>query len=342
MRPRSLLLAAVLVLAAACSSTPPATAPSAAPSAAPASPAFPVSVEHEFGTTTVPAAPQRVVSAGYTEQDTLLALGVTPVAVTDWYGDQPYATWPWAKDELGPATPTVLTAKDGPDYEKIAAQRPDLIVATNAGLDRGQYDRLAAIAPTVAQPAGGSAWFAPWDAQARLIGAAVGEPDEADALVDGIKKRFADTAAAHPAFRGTPAIFLQAPYYDGSAIAYQDGLSTEFLTDLGFTVPAEIDRFAPEGDSSQAYIPIENLGVLNAGKVLVWATEDASARTELEAQPLYRTLTPVQNGNLVFTDATLAGAIYFSSPLSLPYVLDHLVPLLDAAVAGNPETKPAA
>ena len=337
MRPRSLLLAAVLVLAAGCSSSPPTTAPGAAPQAA-----FPVSVEHEFGTTTVPAAPQRVVSAGYTEQDTLLALGVTPVAVTDWYGDQPYATWPWAKEQLGSATPTVLTAKDGPDYEKIAAQRPDLIVATNAGLDREQYDRLAAIAPTVAQPKGGSAWFAPWDAQTRLIGAAIGKPDQANALVDGIKKRFADTAAAHPGFAGTPAIFLQAPFYDGSAIAYQNGLSTEFLTDLGFTVPAEIDRFAPEGDSTQAYIPIENLGVLNAGRVLIWATEDASARTELEAQPLYRTLTPVQNGNLVFTDATLAGAIYFSSPLSLPYVLDHLVPRLDAALAGNPETKPAA
>lgn len=327
----------MLVLAAGCSSTPPTTAPSVAPQAA-----FPASVDHEFGTTTVPAAPQRVVSAGYTEQDTLLALGVTPVAVTDWYGDQPYATWPWAKEQLGSATPTVLTAKDGPDHEKIAAQRPDLVIATNAGLDREQCDRLAAIAPTVAQPKGGSAWFAPWGAQTRLIGAAIGRPDEANALVDGIEKRFADTAATHPAFAGTPAIFLQAPYYDGSAIAYQNGLSTEFLTDLGFTVPAEIDRFAPEGDSTQASIPIENLGVLNAGKVLIWATEDASARTELEAQPLYRTLTPVQNGNLVFTDATLAGAIDFSSPLSLPYVLDHLVPQLDAALAGNPETKPAA
>lgn len=50
----------------------------------------------------------------------------------------------------------------------------------------------------------------------------------------------------------------------------------------------------------------------------------------------------MQNGNLVFTDAMLAGAIYFFSPLSLPYVLDHLVPKLGAALAGNPETKPAA
>ncbi|GAA4551224.1 iron-siderophore ABC transporter substrate-binding protein [Pseudonocardia xishanensis] len=326
--PAFVLIATAVVLAGCSVPAPQAAAPEA------------VTVTHAFGSTTVPPNPQRVVSAGYTEQDTLLALGVTPVAVTDWYGDQPHATWPWARDELGSATPTVLTAADGPDFEAIAAQRPDLIVATNAGLDRARYDRLAAIAPTVAQPAGGSAYFAPWDDQTLLIGRALGRGPEAAALVDGIKQRFAEAAAAHPEFRGVPAVFLQAPYYDGQAIAYQDGLSTDFLTDLGFTVPADIDRFAPEGDTQQAYIPIESLGVLNSATVLLWATEDAEARTALEAQPLYRSLTPVQGGNLAFTDGVLAGAIYFTSPLSLPYVLDTLVPLLDEAVAGNPETRP--
>ena len=69
---------------------------------------LPVTVEHALGTTTVEAEPTRVVTVGVTEQDTVLALGVTPVGVTDWYGDQPYATWPWAQDELGDATPEVL------------------------------------------------------------------------------------------------------------------------------------------------------------------------------------------------------------------------------------------
>ena len=57
----------------------------------------PVSVKHAFGTAEIAKRPARVVSAGYTEQDFLLALGVTPVAVTDWYGDQPNAVWPWAR-----------------------------------------------------------------------------------------------------------------------------------------------------------------------------------------------------------------------------------------------------
>ena len=35
-----------------------------------------VTVKHMFGETKIPAAPKRVVSAGYTEQDDLLAVGV--------------------------------------------------------------------------------------------------------------------------------------------------------------------------------------------------------------------------------------------------------------------------
>ena len=37
----------------------------------------------------------------------------------------------------------------------------------------------------------------------------------------------------------------------------------------------------------------------------------------------------------VFTDATLSGAIYFMTPLSLPYVLERLTPALAEAVAGQ-------
>ncbi len=84
--------------------------------------AFPVTVEHALGSTTIEAEPQRVVTVGVTEQDTVLALGVIPVGVTDWYGDQPYATWPWAQDELGDAEPEVLLAADG--FELRADRRP--------------------------------------------------------------------------------------------------------------------------------------------------------------------------------------------------------------------------
>jgi ABC-type Fe3+-hydroxamate transport system substrate-binding protein len=67
------------------------TAPSA-----PGTAGYPITVEHRNGTTRIPAPPQRVVTVGYSDQDPVLALGVRPVGVTDWYGDHPFATWPWA------------------------------------------------------------------------------------------------------------------------------------------------------------------------------------------------------------------------------------------------------
>jgi len=71
----------------------------------------------------------------------------------------------------------------------------------------------------------------------------------------------------------------------------------------------------------------------------LWATESPDDRTALEAEPLYGALERVQDGRLVFTDGVTAGAIYFTSVLSLPYVIDKLVPALAATLAGDgPQT----
>jgi iron complex transport system substrate-binding protein len=295
--------------------------------------AFPVSVEHALGTTVIETEPTRVVTVGVTEQDTVLALGVVPVGVTEWYGDQPFATWPWAQDELGDAEPVVLSTSDGLDYETIASLDPDLIIGTNAGLDDESYELLTDIAPTIAHPKDAALYFSPWDDQARLIGQALGRAEQVEAVIADIERQFADAAAEHPEFEGVAVAFLQNAFYDGSAIAYQEGLSTAFLTDLGFAIPSELDAFESEG--GQAYIPLEQLDVLDAADVLLWATEAPEDRTALEAEPLYTNLAAVKAGKLVFTDGLAAGAIYFTSPLSLPFVLEHLVPALASTIAGN-------
>jgi iron complex transport system substrate-binding protein len=151
-------------------------------------------------------------------------------------------------------------------------------------------------------------------------------------IITDLEDRFAEARAAHPEFEGASIVFLQNAIYDGNAIAYQEGLSTKFLTDLGFTIPQSLDAFATDG---QAQIPLEQLSVLNEAEVLLWATESPDDRTALEAEPLYTALEEVQDGRLVFTDAVTAGAIYFTSPLSLSLVLDQLVPALASTLAGE-------
>src|ERR671927_464430 len=69
----------------------------------PGTPSGSVTINHLFGQTVIKEPPKRVVSAGFTEQDDLLAVGVVPIAVTNWFGDQPFAVWPWAQPKLAAA-----------------------------------------------------------------------------------------------------------------------------------------------------------------------------------------------------------------------------------------------
>jgi iron complex transport system substrate-binding protein len=329
----ALLFAAMLILAS-CGSTETASdTVTGGTTATTTASAFPVSVKHKFGTTTVPTKPERIAVVGLTEQDTVLALGEQPIATTEWYGEHPSAVWPWAQKALGDAKPTVLSSADGLQYERIAALRPDLILGVNAGLRRGDWEKLSKIAPTVAAPVGSTDYFAPWDQQAQLIATAMGKEAEGRALVQDVKDQYAKVAAEHPDFRGKTVTFSQNAFYDGLIYVYPEGLNTEFLTYLGFTINPRVTALATT-PGEQVSISPERLGVLDAD-VAVFATEKPSDVAALEKVPTFDKLAVVADHRAVFTDATLAGAMYFMTPLSLPYVLDRLAPQLQAAIDGE-------
>ncbi|HEY9313158.1 ABC transporter substrate-binding protein [Williamsia sp.] len=328
-------------LAAACSSDSSADEPqTSSTSETEATDSFPLTVEHEFGSTTIESEPKRVVSVGYTEQDILLQLGVVPIAVTEWYGDQPYAVWPWAQELLGDNKPGVLSVTDGFQYEKIAALEPDLIIGTNAGMDQTSYDQLSQLAPTVGTVKDASAFFSNWQAQTRLIASAVGRSAAGDDIVTEVEDAYARARSEHPEFAGLSATFTQGAPYDGSLYTYPAGLNTDFLTDLGFVITPGLEKFSPEPDS-QALISAENVELLDAD-VMVFATETQEGFDELMKFGTLPNLNAVKNGNVVYTDPTLAGAIYFLTPLSHLYSIENLVPALSAAVKGEaPQSFPA-
>ncbi len=281
----------------------------------------PVTITHLFGETTIEAAPTRVVSAGFTGQDDLLALGVVPIAVTYWFGDQPFAVWPWARAQLGDAEPVVLNLDDGIDVERIAELDPDLIVATNAGVDADTYERLSQIAPTVPQT-GPDAFFEPWQDQARTIGRAVLAGERMQSLIDGIEEQFQSVPERFPQFDGRSVLLLDGQLPGGNAAAVPRGWQTDFLTDMGFTIADSIAEFGTDG---RAVIPRDRIAaVLGAADVLIWTTGNDEEVAALQADPELAALTARQ----VFTTGEQAGAIAFASPLSYPLVADQLPPLI--------------
>jgi iron complex transport system substrate-binding protein len=265
----------------------------------------PLTITHAFGETTIPEPPKRVVSAGFTGQDDLLALGIVPVAVTNWFGDQPFGVWPWALPKLGNAKPVVLNLDNGIQVQQIAGLKPDLIIATDAGLDQDTYQKLAAIAPTLAQ-SDGDAFFEPWKAQAKAIGQAVYQSGQITSLINGVDKGFTAVADKYPQFKNKRVVLLQGKLHDDNVVA-TTGWRIEFLTQMGLTIPESIAPLAV--DQERAFISRDKIkSVLGAADLLIWATESDKDQADLLANQ--------------------AGAIAYASPLSYPLVADQLPPLI--------------
>jgi iron complex transport system substrate-binding protein len=272
-----------------------------------------VTVKHIFGETKIPAPPKRVVSAGLTEQDDLLAVGVAPIAVTDWFGGEPFGVWPWAQPKLGGAQPVVLTLADGIQIEQIAALKPDLIVATNAGLDQDAYTKLSAVAPTIAQ-SGQDAFFEPWKDQASIIGQAVFKHDDMQKLIAGVDEKFTAAGKDNPVFAGKKVMLLQGTLGRAGAQVMTPGWRTEFLTQMGLVVA---DGWENADDAD----------------VLIWTTETDEDQAALLADPSVAQLKATTQQRNVFTGKELGGAIAFASPLSYPLVADQLPPRIAQVLA---------
>ncbi len=301
--------------------------------------AFPVTLAHKYGSTTVKSEPKRIVTVGLTDQDAVLALGKVPVGTTEWLGGYKGAIGPWATDKLGSGkVPTVL--KDtgtGPQTEKIAALRPDLILAVYGGLTKDQYTTLSKFAPVVAQPEQYNDFGVPWQQQTEIIGKALGQEPEAKDLVKGVESDFATAAKDNPKFAGADAV-MATPYEGTFVFGSQDSRS-RVLTDLGFKLPTDLDKVI--GDKFGANISKERTDLLDTDAI-VWIVADrAKNEAKLHKNALYADLDVAKQGRevLVEESSDYGNSVSFVSVLSLPYMLERLVPQLAAAVDGDTATK---
>ena len=230
------------------------------------------------------------MSAGFTEQDDLLAVGVVPIAVTTWWGDEPFEVWPWAQPKLGSAQPEVLSIYDGGfQFDRIAALQPDLIVAINAGVDQDSYNRLSAIAPTIPQ-SGDAPFFEPWKTQATTIGQATFQPDKMQSLITAggqQDQQRGQHQSAIPRQERAPAAGRTLGKTKSAATL--PGWRTDFLTQMGFRIPDSINAFTI--DEHRAFIPRDQIvPVLNTADVLIWTTQSDADEAGLRADPAIQQL----------------------------------------------------
>jgi iron complex transport system substrate-binding protein len=296
--------------------------------------AFPVTIEHSLGTTEIEEAPERVVTVGFTDQDTVLAFGVVPVGTREWYGEQPGSTYPWAQDELGGEVPETVGDGTSVNVEAVAALQPDLIVAIYEQLDEDVYANLSEIAPTITQSDEYEPYAQPWEETVRQVGTALGQPDRAEELITGVEDAYAAAREEHPEFAGLTAAMGQFGDTAGNFyLTYPEDPKASFLSELGFEFPPEIAETVTANEGEE--VSYENLDLMDQD-VAVWiaGVESPELVAELREDPLYAQLDVAQEGRDLFLEEGV-DELSWGTVLSIPAALEVVVPQLADVVAGT-------
>jgi iron complex transport system substrate-binding protein len=289
-------------------------------------------ITHKFGTTEVPADPQRVVAVGFNDQDFALALGVVPVGARQFQAGIDITKRPWAQEALGGKQVELVGAEEI-DFEKVAALRPDLILGIYSGMTKADHDTLSEIAPTVAQSKDFVDFGEPWQDQLRATGHALGRADEAAEVQADVEQRVAAAREELPALE-TSTFSFGAQTADGFAVYSEQDLRARFFSDLGLEPPPEVADLV--GEKFYADLSPERIDLLDADLVVMYGDQEG-----LERDAAFRRLEAVREGRVLYlpVDGDIANGLGFSSPLSLPYTIDALLPRLEAALDGDPATE---
>lgn len=301
--------------------------------------AFPVTIEHAYGETTIEKEPKRVVALGWSDPDVVLSLGVVPVGASNntWGGTKEGSTV-WFDEALaeieGAEPPTRIddtSSGIAGAVGDIAKLRPDLILATNSGMTKAEYQKLSKLGvPVVAYP--GKAWMTSWRDSLDMVGKALGRNKLADQVEADVEKTLAEAKEEHPNLVGKSHFVSWIDPTDTSSIGVYGDSRATVLTEVGMTQPEWVEDVT----KGEAYgtISAERAATLDADLALLTAESKAQAE-KITNDKLIAKIPAVAEGNVWWDlpDHSTAYALDVATPLSLPYMAEHLLPELDKVLA---------
>lgn len=275
--------------------------------------AFPRTIRHAMGETTLEARPARIVTLDTGELDAMAELGIKPVGAVDYGADG----LPKYFDPAEIAGVEVVGTIQEPNLEAIARLKPDLILSSKLRHEK-IYGQLSQIAPTVFAERPGVTWKQNFT----LYSQAVGAEAEAEATVARYEARVAELNEVLPNPR--PEVSVVRVMADGQVRLYQRAnFLGVLLTDLGFPRPApqNVDDFATE-------VSLEELDQAD-GDLIIYAVFDATKNTNGEAvtgSPLWQQLEGVKADNVkTVDDQTWIGGIGYHAAFDVMDQLESFV-----------------
>ena len=299
--------------------------------------AFPVTIEHALGETTIESEPTRVATLGWTDQDHALALGVVPVGATEitWGGNEAGST-DWfdaAVEEAGGEAPVRYDDADGAPIDEVAELAPDLILATNSGITEAEYARLSRIAPVVAYPE--APWTTSWQDSLEMVGEALGRTALAEQVAADTEATIAEAAAANPELDGAELIYGYLTPTDLSTIGMYapEDPRVSILRDFGMVdAPAVADAIKP--GEFYGSVSAEKAADLDSDVFLTWVDSADSVNT-IEDDKLLGQIPAIDEGHwYAETDKATAMASTNPTPLSIPVIVSDFLPRVVEAIEG--------
>jgi len=303
--------------------------------------AFPLTIEHAYGETTITEQPERVATVAWANHEVPLALGIVPVIQekVTWGDDDGDGILPWVEDrlaELGVEPPALYDPTDGIDFEAINDAAPDVILAAYSGLTQEEYDTLSKIAPVVAFP--DVAWETSLEETIEMNAAALGFPAEGAALIDEVHAQVDDALAVYPALEGAKVLFSYIDPADFSKIGFYTTHDTRpgFLSSIGLPLPAVVEEESSTTDQFYVEVSAEEADRFDDVDVFVTYGDDAeSFIAALQADPLLSQIPAIAAGRIaVLQNSTPLAASANPSALSIGWGISPYFELLSAPLAG--------
>lgn len=245
-----------------------------------------ITVESEMGEVTIPANPEYILAPFH--EDTLLSLGVTPVA--KWAIDTRI------QEHLEDQLADLPTIEWTMPLEQVLSYEPDLIILENS-LDsyEGTYEDYQKIAPTYVMD---EETVGDWKKQLDVFGELLGKEDEAEQAISEYDDTVAEAKESISDAIGEDSIAAIWVVGGKYFVFEKDRNSAGVLYDeLGVTVPSFIDDLGEASPQWEA-LSLEKLSELDADHVILLADDNEEGIKNLESSNVWAKVPAVENDNV--------------------------------------------
>lgn len=269
-------------------------------------------VNHALGEARIPTNPQRVVVLHDTFLlDPVLAIGVQPVGITTFAADVGSPVRGIEAQQIA----DIAVVGDGhqPNLEKILTLQPDLILMRESQAEI--YDRLSAIAPTVAVPEK----FTSFDERLRFIAQVFNREAIAEQILDEYWNRVQQFKTAMGERLDTMQVSVLVLAWGAMFTPSGELTCSKVLADIGIRRPPVQEQLANASNDSPP-LSLEVISEHDADVILLISDRRSGTSNYLNS-PIWATLQAVQNNQVYQVDIN---KWHGNGPLAANLILDDL------------------